>query len=243
MQNVFKTFGLAALLLIGTATPARAQWCNNCELSFAPWEVTSASTSWLDSSAEVFSSLVNRAGDAGYGWAGSESGGFQQGPPQQGIRIRVETSLPGGSTGWWCPPDGSGNCPVTADPDGTILISYADTIQEHSDDFVQSVLSHEMGHALGVAHPFDMDNCTDSIMSWNRNREEVINPTESDLCWINYEALHPCPPEEEYCEPVDRTPKPYFPDRSKESGGGEPVAFNGSAWHSVTSVGVFNAGR
>ncbi len=76
-----------------------------------------------------------------------------------------------------------------------------------------STIAHEFGHTLGIDH--NGPGCESSIMSWQRNRDVVIGPSEEDLCW--YMGLggsgEPCD--------GDDSPKGCVPyDRVKKKGGG-----------------------
>jgi hypothetical protein len=65
-----------------------------------------------------------------------------------------------------------------------------------------SVINHEFGHTIGW---YDFDSgCETSIMSHDRDRNTVTEPSEEDMCWM-YEWL-------DYCEQGDdpKACRPYL---------------------------------
>jgi hypothetical protein len=76
-------------------------------------------------------------------------------------------------------------------------------------DRMISTISHEFGHSLGIDH--NGPGCESSIMSWDRNRDVVIGPSDEDMCW--YMGLggsgEPCDGDDspKGCVPYDRIKK------------------------------------
>lgn len=72
-----------------------------------------------------------------------------------------------------------------------------------------STISHEFGHSLGIGH--NGPGCESSIMSWDRNRDVVIGPSDEDPC--GYMGLggsgEPCDGDDspKGCVPYDRIKK------------------------------------
>ena len=65
---------------------------------------------------------------------------------------------------------------------GRFIIRINDQRIPANNNFRQSIIVHEMGHALCLGHT----TSSTSIMSYNRNRYSIIKPNADDVKGVNY---------------------------------------------------------